>query len=99
MNLHEYTPAENFRYTRNKPEWLDERTRLYTGITFNSNGRQFKELLAHFDGEKTTLYVTDKGFNVSEAYKNIHEINGPCGAYRRCVTEFFRKQGIEVSFA
>jgi len=95
--LHEFTVASNWRGLR-KPDWVDERTRLYTGVTLNSDGRKWGELLAHFDGEKTALYVTDEGFNVSEAYKKVHEIDGPRGAYRKCVTEFFRKHGIEVTF-
>ena len=95
IELHEMHPAKNWPKGR-RPEWYDERCRLYYGIVFNNGGHQYRELLAHFDGEKTTLYLTDCGFNVAETGPIAYELPGTRAAYRKAVRELFKSKGHDV---
>lgn len=90
--LHENTVTSNWRGIR-KPEWIDERTRLYSGVTLNRDGVAYDSLLAVFDGEKTTLYLTNGGFRIDEVGPAVYEHEGPMAAYREAVSELLAKFG------
>lgn len=97
VHLHETTPQQNWRGLR-KPDWVDEWTRLYSGVTLNRDGVGYHELLAVFDGEKTTLYLTNNGFHADEVGPAVHEHEGNRAAYRKAVSECLARFGA-VKFA
>ena len=96
INLRESTVASNWRGLR-KPEWADERTRLYSGVTLNRDGVSYSEMLAVFDGKKTVVYLTNNGFHADEVGPAVHEHEGKRAAYRKAVSECLAKFG-EVTF-
>jgi len=96
ITLHEATVASNWRGLR-KPDWADERTRLYSGVTLNRDGVSYSSILAVFDGSKTTLYLTNNGFHADEVGPAVHEHEGNRAAYRKAVSECLAKFG-EVTF-
>lgn len=97
ITLHEHTVASNWRGIK-RPDWADEWTRLYSGVTLNRDGVSYSEMLAVFDGKKTVVYLTNNGFHADEIGPAAYEHEGKRAAYRKCVTEFLRKHGIEVTF-
>ena len=92
ITLHEHTVASNWRGIR-KPEWVDERTRLYSGVTLNRDSVAYNSLLAVFDGSKTTIYLTNNGFNIENAGPAVFEHEGPRAAYRKAVSELLARFG------
>ena len=99
VRLHETTPRKNWAHRR-MPEWVDERTRLYTGCTITAAAQEWSEIVVHFDGEATTAYITHAGFDLALKGPAIHQLKGETGQYRKVVTEFFRDYcfGDEVVF-
>ena len=99
VTLTELTPAKNWPSGR-RPDWLDERTRLYEGVTINAAAREWHEILVHHDGERTTAYLTANGFDIEYHGPAIHIIKGESACYRKCVREWFRDiYHMEVRFA
>jgi hypothetical protein len=94
--LHEFTVASNWRGLR-KPDWVDERTRLYSGVTLTRDGVSYSEMLAAFDGSKTTVYLTNNGFHADEVGPAVYEHEGKRAAYSKAVSECLAKFG-EVKF-
>lgn len=99
LTITELTPRKNWPSGR-MPDWVDERTRLYSGFKINAAGRQWTEILAHHDGERTTAYLTADGFRVDGHGPAIHQVDGGTAKYRKVVSEWFRDfADAEVSFA
>ena len=97
LTLHETTPRANWPVGR-MPDWVDETARLYTGFELTVAARTWKQIVAICDGERTTAYVTQNGFDVAAHGPAIHQVKG--SAYRRCVKEWCRAfTGTEVAFA
>lgn len=95
--LIEATPAKNWPAGR-RPEWVDERTRLYTGVSIRAAGRKWHEILTAYDGTFTTAYLTQNGFDLEHHGPAINVVKGAC--HRKAVREFFRDQyQLEVRFA
>ena len=88
IRLHETTPRKNWTHRR-MPEWVDERTRLYTGCTITAAAQEWSEIIVHFDGEATTAYITHAGFDLDLKGPAIHKLKGETGQYRKVVTEWF----------
>lgn len=99
VRLHETTPRKNWVHRR-MPDWVDERTRLYTGVNITAAAQEWNEIVVHFDGEATTAYITHNGFDLALKGPAIHKLKGETGQYRKVVTEFFRDYcfGDEVVF-
>ena len=99
LRVRENTTAENWP-TGRKPEWLDERTRLYTGFRVTACGRDWAEILTAYDGEVTTAYLTQYGFRLDAHGPAIHRIRGKVACHRRVIREWFRDYcgGKEVRF-
>lgn len=98
IRLAETTPARNWPAGR-RPEWVDERTRVYTGVTVDAAAHEWRELVSHFDGEVTTVYLTANGFDLGHKGPAIHRAEGERACHRRAVREWFRDQyHVEVEF-
>lgn len=89
VKLHETTPRKNWLHRR-MPDWVDERTRLYTGCTITAAAQEWEQIVVHFDGEATTAYITHNGFDLDLKGPAIHKLNGEVGQYRKVVSEWFR---------
>lgn len=98
VTLTELTPQRNWP-TGRKPDYIDERTRLYEGVTIKAAAREWREILVHFDGEITTAYLTANGFDVEYHGPAINAVEGESACYRKCVREWFRDTyHMEVTF-
>jgi hypothetical protein len=89
LKLTETTPSKNWPAGK-RPEWVDERTRLYTGCTITAAAQEWSQIVVHFDGEATTAYLTHAGFDLDLKGPAIHKLKGETGQYRKVVSEFFR---------
>ena len=89
LQVRENTTAKNWPAGR-KPEWLDERTRLYTGFRVTSCGREWVEIVTAYDGEATTAYLTAHGFRLDAHGPAIHRIKGKAACHRKVIREWFR---------
>lgn len=99
VTLHELTASKNWTAGR-RPEWADTGARLYTGVSINTAGRKWTELVTVHDGTKTTLYLTQNGFDTQAHGPALHVIKGGTACHRKVVREFFRDQyKREVEFA
>lgn len=98
VTLRELTPARNWGGHK-LPDWVDERTRLYTGVTVRCAGQEWAEILAHFDGGATTAYITRCGFDVERHGPAIGRAGGGAAKYRDVVRTWLRETyGMEVTF-
>lgn len=94
----ETAPRDNWPAGR-MPDWVDDETRLYTGFTLCVTAREWPAIIAHFDGKRTTAYLTMGGFDLDRRGPAVHRIEGDRAAFRRAVGEFFRDSyQMEVSF-
>ena len=99
LELHELTPSKNWPVGR-MPEWVDERTRLYSGFKVSVATKDWTQVLAVFDGESTTAYLTANGFDLEGHGPAIESISGKTEQYRKTVRKWFAESyGVEVSFS
>lgn len=99
VTLHEWKPRDNWP-SGSMPDWVDEGTRLYTGVEIKAAGRTWKEIIVVFDGESTTAYLTKFGFDLVSHGPAIHRAKGKGACYRKVVREWFRAfMGTEVTFS
>lgn len=97
--LHEYTAAKNWPAGR-RPEWADMGARLYTGLSITAAGREWTELVTVHEGDKTTVYLTQNGFDTEHHGPAVHVVRGTTACHRKAVGEFVRDQlGMGVDFA
>jgi len=89
ITLHEALPHANWPSGR-MPEWVDEGSRLYTGVTINAAARDWHEILVVFDGKTTMAYLTANGFDMRAHGPAITAINGGHACYRKVLREWFR---------
>lgn len=98
VTLHEGTPRKNWHGVR-MPDWVDEGSRLYTGVTVNAAGREWHEIVVAYDGEATTAYLTANGYDLALHGPAIHTVRGKGACYRRVLREWFRETyHMEVRF-
>lgn len=88
ITLYETLPSKNWPSGR-RPEWLDERTRLYTGVTINAAAQQWTEIVTHYDGEATTAYLTRNGFDVRSRGPALEAIGGDKACHRKVIRKWF----------
>lgn len=98
VTLREASPRTNWRFVP-VPEWVDERTRLYTGASVKVDGREWAQLLTHFDGRATTLYVTNDGFRLDRVGPAVEVATGSIACHRKVVRRWFDVRGIEVTIS
>lgn len=98
LALHELTPRANWRHVR-MPDWVDENTRVYHGFRLTVAGREWTEIVTHFDGKRTTAYVTANGFNIDCHGPVIESVAGKAACHRKVVRTWFRRHcNMEIEF-
>ncbi len=97
ITLHEMNARQNFPL--GIPDWVDEDTRLYIGFRGIVAAREWTCIITHFDGKKTTAYVTCNGFYIEHHGPAINSYYSDRACHRKVVREWFRDFcGLEVRF-
>jgi hypothetical protein len=98
LKLTETTPSKNWPAGK-RPEWVDERTRLYSGFEIAAAGREWHAILTHFDGARTTAYLTQNGFDLGQHGPAVEAVKGSRACHRKCVRKVFECYDVEVTFS
>ena len=89
LTIHENTVAKNWNPAL-RPEWVDERTRVYTGFKIRVAARDWRQIVVEYNGKYTTAYVTNAGFDLSRHGPAINNYYSDRACYRKVVREWFR---------
>jgi hypothetical protein len=98
ITLHEITPGKNWPAGK-RPDWVDERTRLYTGFIVTVAAREWESIVTAFDGVRTTAYLTAYGFDLEHHGPAVESMAGASACHRKCVKKWFEDSyAVNVSF-
>ena len=89
VTLHELTAERNWRGSR-MPEWAERDSRVYAGVPVSAAGVTWPEIVTHFDGRRTTAYLTRCGFDLRRRGPALHVVSGETACHRKVLREWFR---------
>ena len=88
LRLYEGKPRMNWPNGR-MPDWVDERTRLYTGFTIEQDGETWDCIVTHHNGQRTTAYLTNAAYDLEHKGPEVAHVDGVVARHRKLVADFF----------